>query len=88
MQIVFNYVDEAVKALKLDRRRKYFEWSGKLVYNGYVTTPCSGCSEYNEGCYDSSSGCHECGYTGKRRTCYPCCVIINNSPVKINLLNN
>jgi len=44
----------------------------------YVTLPCSGCysageyggSEHNypyDGCR-LGAGCHECGYTGKRRT--------------------
>lgn len=46
------------------------------------TRPCSGCHETNEGyslgCYEfdekagceKGSGCHECGYTGKRRQKY------------------
>jgi hypothetical protein len=48
-------------------------------YIGRWTTSCSGCFEFNEGygldgygfdakhqCY-IGGGCHECGYTGKRR---------------------
>lgn len=32
------------------------------------TQPCSGCSEYDAGhCIYEAGGCHECGYTGKRR---------------------
>lgn len=71
---VFESVEDAVKTLKLDRRRKWFEWSGELVYNHAYTAPCSGCScDCSDGypCSHGNSGCHECGYTGKRRDGVP-----------------
>ncbi len=53
---------------------------GRDGFNVRVTTSCSGCYEPGEYCgmeylypYDSKAGCrmgngcHECGYTGKRR---------------------
>ena len=54
---VFSSVDEAVKMLKLDRRHKWREFQGEVIYDYKYTTSCSGC----DGC-----GCFECGYTGKR----------------------
>lgn len=68
---VFNSVEEAVKTLKLDRRRKWGEYSGLLCTNAWVTVSCSGCSEYDEGYFRGAMGCSECGYTGKRRNLYP-----------------
>ena len=61
---VFSSVDEAVKMLKLDRRRKWFEWEGIVVYNMWYTAPksCTGCD---------GGGCQECRYTGNRKSCVP-----------------
>lgn len=71
---IFDTVEEAVKELKLDRRRKWFEFSGEVVYNHYYTAPCSGCScdcSDGYGCSHGNAGCHECGYTGKSRDAVP-----------------
>ena len=59
-----------VKRHGLDRRRQYGVFGGCLVVDIEVTVPCSGCScEWHDGmCSCPSSGCKECGYTGKRRT--------------------
>ena len=56
---VFSTVGEAVRTLKLDRRHKWFEWMGQVVYNFKYTAPnsCTGCD---------GGGCFECGGTGKR----------------------
>lgn len=70
---VFQSVDEAVKALKLDRRHKWQEFGGELVHPHWYSHACSGCTEVGE--YEASpergSGCHECGYTGRRRDVVP-----------------
>lgn len=74
MEHEFDTVEQAIKELKLDRRRKYFEWSGDLVFNAWYTSPCSGCScdcSDGYGCSHGNAGCSECGYTGKRRGAYP-----------------
>jgi len=66
---IFPSVEEAVKALKLDRRHKWHEWMGELIYDHKYTHPCSGCRcdcSDGYGCNHGNSGCHECGYTGKR----------------------
>ena len=71
---IFNSVEEAIKILRLDRRRKYFEWCDNLIYNQWYTAPCSGCScdcSDGYGCSHGNAGCQECGYTGKRRDIYP-----------------
>lgn len=71
---VFSSVDEAVKLLKLDKRHKWEEWNGELSYPFWYTAPCSGCScdcSDGYGCNHGNSGCHECGYTGKRRNVVP-----------------
>ena len=56
---VFSSVAEAVKLLRLDRRHKWFEWRGELVYDMKYTAPnsCTGCD---------GGGCQECGGCGKR----------------------
>jgi hypothetical protein len=71
---VFSSVEEAVKTLKLDRRHKWYEFCGELIYDGKYTAPCSGCScdcSDGYGCNHGNSGCHECGYKGKRINYYP-----------------
>ena len=73
-QNIFPSVEEAVKALKLDRRHKWFEFMGELVYPYNYSAPCSGCScdcSDGHGCNHGNSGCHECGYSGKRRSSVP-----------------
>lgn len=70
MAKIFDSVEQAVSELKLDRRRKWEEFCGELVYPHWYSYPCSGCTEVGE--YktppERGSGCHECGYTGKRRS--------------------
>jgi hypothetical protein len=71
---IFSSVEEAVKLLKLDKRHKWEEWSGTLSYPHWYTAPCSGCNcdcSDGHGCNHGNSGCHECGYTGKRRSAVP-----------------
>ena len=74
---------EAEKILggRLDRRKAYYfdddsemmEYlgGGPVFDYGEWTAPCSGCScdcEYGcSCCNEKGAGCHECGYTGKRR---------------------
>lgn len=71
---IFETVEEAIKELKLDRRRKWYHWLGNIVYTHWYTAPCSGCScdcSDGYGCSHGNGGCHECGYTGKRRDAVP-----------------
>jgi len=70
---VFDSVADAVKKLKLDKRHKWEEFCGELVYPYKYSHACSGCAEQKEmqqtpqkGC-----GCHECGYTGRKRDVVP-----------------
>jgi len=70
----FTSVEEAIAALKLDRRHKWFEFSGNVVYIHRFTSPCSGCScdcSDGYGCSHGNAGCRECGYTSKRRDGVP-----------------
>ena len=60
--IIFASVEDAIKELKLDRRHKWFEWSGEVVSNQVCYPPCSDCH---------GEGCSECGYHGKRRLDVP-----------------
>ena len=74
---VFSSVDEAVTMLKLDRRHKWFEWMGQMVYNFKYTAPnsCTGCD---------GGGCFECGGTGKRVSHVPVPAFMpNGSIVKV-----
>jgi len=72
----FKSVEEAIEFLGLDRRHKWFEFSGEIVRNGKVSLGCSGCD---------GNGCRECGGKGKRVQNFPIPVIVNGSPVKIKL---
>jgi hypothetical protein len=59
--------------VKLDGRRKYFMWDGLVCVAESYTIACSGCTDDSEySCARIGSGCHECGYTGKRRCNFPC----------------
>lgn len=50
------------------KRHKIVRWRGFDGYWARWTDACSGCSEDAEYTIsDVGSGCHECGYTGKRR---------------------
>lgn len=49
---------------KLDRRRRYAVVHGELCEANSWTEGCSGCNGF--GAVDGS-GCHECGYHGRRR---------------------
>jgi len=43
-------------------------WRGVDGFIIKFTTDCSGCNDYSEGVLVAGPfGCHECGYTGKRR---------------------
>ena len=69
MYVTYNTIEEAVKDLKLDRRRKYGTHLGELIYSIKYTAPCSGCScdcSDGYGCNHGNAGCQECGYKGKR----------------------
>lgn len=56
---------ESIAGKRLDRRRNYAIINGALCESAEWTDRCSGCSgEYHE---SVGYGCHECGYTGKRR---------------------
>lgn len=62
---------EALAGFSLDRRLNYYiTQEGEVEEQGACTMRCSGCSCGCEGgcsCGDIGIGCHECGYTGKRR---------------------
>jgi len=76
--ITFSSVEDAVKTLKLDRRHKWFEWNGYLVYSMKYCAPnsCTGCN---------GGGCHECGGCGKRTTYVPIrATLLDGSNVKIS----
>jgi hypothetical protein len=76
----FDTVEEALKALKLDKRHKWEEFCGELTYPLWFTAPCSGC----DGC-----GCDECGYQGKRRRVVPIPAFMpNGETVKIKSTTN
>lgn len=63
---------EEKSGMKLDGRKKYFIWHGEVCTSQGYASACSGCSpdcEYTA--VAKGAGCHECGYTGKRRQSYP-----------------
>ena len=62
-------IRRAVLRYRLDRRRVYvIGFDGVLATVCHFTTTCSGCTcDCHPGCGHESSGCSECGYTGKRR---------------------
>jgi hypothetical protein len=80
MEIITTKEAEQIAGRKLDGRRKYAttddgkpdEMTGATLFEiGRWTRSCSGCScdgEYPcDCCQERGAGCHECGYTGKRR---------------------
>lgn len=77
---VFDNVDDAVKQLKLDRRHKWFEFMGEVVYHYSYTHTCTGCD---------GGGCHECGYHGKAKTGCPVPAMHpdTGNPVKVRVSN-
>jgi len=77
---VFYSVDDAVKQLKLDRRHKWFEFMGEVVYHYSYTHTCTGCD---------GGGCHECGYHGKAKTGCPVPAMHpdTGNPVKVRVSN-
>jgi len=79
LPLVFSSVDEAVKLLKLDKRHKWWEFSGEVIRDGKYTTYCTGCD---------GGGCHECGYCGKRISYYPVPAIhpLTGNPVKLGVV--
>lgn len=68
----FNSLEEAIKELQLDRRRKWHVWENTVIFDYWYTHPCSGC----DGC-----GCHECGYKGKRRSLVPVPALDKNNNI-------
>jgi CxxC motif-containing protein (DUF1111 family) len=69
--MIYKNLEEAVKDLKLDRRHKWKLLGNNLVYPYFYTAPCScDCSD-GHGCNHRNGGCHECGFTGKRRNVVP-----------------
>lgn len=87
---VFSSVDEAVKLLKLDKRYKWEEFCGDLVYPHKYSYACSGCTETREmqSTPERGSGCHECGYKGRVRSVVPVPAFMpDGSIVKVVLQN-
>ncbi len=84
---IFSSVEEAVRILKLDKRYRWEESDGELIRWHKYTSNCSGCScdcSDGHGCNHGNSGCHECGYTGKRRNFVPIPAFMpNGSVVKV-----
>jgi len=74
MENTFTSVTEAVLALKLDRRVKWFELNGSLARNVKFNVRCHECS---------GNGCSECRGRGNVSGCYPEFVIHKKSVVKI-----
>ena len=70
---VYESVEEAVKELNLDKRHKWYNFYGEVVYNYKYSHPCSGCTENNEMTTvpKRGLGCDECGYSGRRRSVVP-----------------
>jgi hypothetical protein len=59
---------EQVTGFRLDRRLNYvITEESEVEARGVVTLNCTGCSCGCEGGCGPSTGCGECGYTGKRR---------------------
>jgi hypothetical protein len=86
-QKVFNSVKDAIYSLKLDRRRKWYEFYGELIYNHKYAYPCTGCTDTKEmqPLPERGSGCHECGYKGRRIGYVPVPAFMpDGSIVKIN----
>lgn len=82
----FESVEQAVSMLNLDKRRNWGTFNGKLCYGSKCTIPCSGCScdcSDGYGCSHSNSGCHECGYTGKRRSYFPVFYVTSNEELVV-----
>lgn len=68
-------------------RRKVYEvgYSGELAMRQRFTAACFTCScdcGYG-GCSHRSSGCRECGYTGKRRSYFPEPGLINGQLIQL-----
>lgn len=53
--------------MSLDYRKRYATDGVELLELAKWTGPCSGCTEEPYPGEIVGSGCHECGYTGKRR---------------------
>lgn len=70
---VFDTVEQAVEMMKLDRRHKWEEFCGELVYPYKYSHACSGCTEQKEmqASPQKGCGCDECGYTGRKRDIVP-----------------
>ncbi len=65
-------IKQAVETYNLDRRHRWFAYGGNVVYDYEYTNLCSGCCWQEENVVPTIGvGCHECGYTGKRRDSVP-----------------
>lgn len=58
---------ERIAGCKLDRRRNYAIINGEVCESAGWSQACSGCYEGYESNSACGIGCHECGYTGRRR---------------------
>lgn len=77
-------VPALVQKLRLDRRKRYCEWQGKLCTIERVTIDCPGCTEHVDyGERHGPYGCSECGHTGKRRITVPYPVMVDGEWVMI-----
>lgn len=76
--------DRLVRALGLDRRKRYAEWMGVLCTIERTTDICTGCSDLGDyGTVYGPFGCKECGYTGKRRITFPAPVLVDGDVVHV-----
>ena len=78
LPVVFDNVNHAISTLNLDRRHKWFEFMGVVVYHHACTIICTGCD---------GGGCSECGYHGKCRSGVPISAIHpqTGNPVKVKI---
>jgi hypothetical protein len=59
---------ERIIGQTLDRRKNYAIIYGEVCDLVRFTRACSGCYEGNSPFNGGGNGCHECGYTGRRRS--------------------
>lgn len=79
-------LERLVRALGLDRRKRYVEWQGVLCTREHTTIDCTGCTEHGDygTVLSGPNGCDECGYTGKRRIEFPDPVTVNGEFVPVS----
>lgn len=59
---------EELAGRRLDRRRNYAIIDGQVAESCQWSQACSGCYEDHNIAHGTGIGCHECGYTGRRRS--------------------